>query len=415
LFPALIFTQPRNKRNQEFILAANPFGITILTDSAQNYNLYFTYRVPYEKIVFQKGENNFESVLQTNIEIYDSTKNLVTREFDQKEVTTPDFEETNSKNQFVQGFIKVNLKKGNYFIETSFSDLNSGNDMPFKMVPVSEKDFEQKNVVKPVIVNSQMLSCGDYDYFQLANRNNHIPFSNELYDMIIPVTDTSVQYLDITLQNQDDTILTKRIYKLESGNLQLENCSNNIILYETGSYKVNNYFKLDSVNKNVFEGPLIINIMKENDSDNIAFEIPVVWDDKPISLRNPEFAIEMLKFIESESKIDELLSVDEKNYPEELFNYWKKSDPSPGTSFNELMDEYYGRVDFAAKEFRGLGMKSGVDSDRSKVYIRYGKPDSVERNSNNNGNMIEKWSYKNPERTFVFVDKRGTGNFTLVE
>ena len=156
-------------------------------------------------------------------------------------------------------------------------------------------------------------------------------------------------------------------------------------------------------------------IRKEDKPDVIKFNIPVVWDNKPFSLRNPERAIESLKFIESDSTISALLDSNEDDYKDELFSYWKKFDPTPQTSFNELMAEYYERIDYADKEFRGIGRQSGINSDRSKVYVRYGKPDNIERNSNADGNVIEKWTYNNPERVFVFIDKRGTGNFTLVE
>jgi GWxTD domain-containing protein len=79
------------------------------------------------------------------------------------------------------------------------------------------------------------------------------------------------------------------------------------------------------------------------------------------------------------------------------------------------MTEYYRRIDYAAKEFRGLGKDNGIKTDRGMIYIRFGKPDEVERTSNNQGQVVETWTYKNPERKFVFVDKRGLGNFTLIE
>ena len=79
------------------------------------------------------------------------------------------------------------------------------------------------------------------------------------------------------------------------------------------------------------------------------------------------------------------------------------------------MEEYYSRIDYAALEFKGITKKNGLSTDRGKIYVKFGKPDKVERYSNDYGYMIEQWIYENPEMKFIFVDKMGTGNFVLVE
>ena len=141
----------------------------------------------------------------------------------------------------------------------------------------------------------------------------------------------------------------------------------------------------------------------------------VVWFNKPISLFNPEKAIEFLSFIDSEEVIDDLLSNSEDDYPKVLQNYWKKFDPTPETSFNEIMFEYYSRVDYAAKEFGSIGNNSGIKSDRGMIYIKFGKPDNIERSSDSYGEIIETWTYINSQRKFTFIDKVGTGNFKLTD
>jgi GWxTD domain-containing protein len=98
-----------------------------------------------------------------------------------------------------------------------------------------------------------------------------------------------------------------------------------------------------------------------------------------------------------------------------LQNYWKKFDPTPESSFNEIMLEYYSRIDYAMKEFSSLGNNNGAKSDRGEVYIRYGQPNKLDRTSTSLGEVIEIWTYSNPQRKFTFIDKIGTGNFTLTE
>jgi GWxTD domain-containing protein len=110
-----------------------------------------------------------------------------------------------------------------------------------------------------------------------------------------------------------------------------------------------------------------------------------------------------------------MLNVEESAYSKVLHEYWSAFDPTPESSYNQLMTEYYRRIDHAAREFIGLRKDNGIKTDRGMIYIRFGKPDQVERSSNTQGQVVETWTYRNPERKFVFVDKRGTGNFSLIE
>jgi GWxTD domain-containing protein len=127
---------------------------------------------------------------------------------------------------------------------------------------------------------------------------------------------------------------------------------------------------------------------------------------------NPEFAIKILKYMTGEDEINKMLSVKEKNYTKELYKFWKKFDPTPSTQYNEVMIEYYKRVDYTSKNFTSISNKKGFDTDRGKIYIQFGKPKRIERSSNNEGKVVETWYYDQQKR-FIFVDKLGTGDFPL--
>ena len=146
-----------------------------------------------------------------------------------------------------------------------------------------------------------------------------------------------------------------------------------------------------------------------------TFHKEVVWYDKPFSLRNPEFAIKSLKYMERDSVISKLLDADKSDYPVELEKYWKKYDPTPDTKFNELMNEYYSRIDFALKNFAPISGRNGADTDRGKIFIKFGKPAKIERSSNDNGKVVELWIYTKENLSFMFEDKNGTGEFPLVK
>jgi GWxTD domain-containing protein len=161
------------------------------------------------------------------------------------------------------------------------------------------------------------------------------------------------------------------------------------------------------------EGPISIRVVPDNDSSKKKiFFSDVVWIGKPRSLLNPETALNLLEIIEPEEKIDQLLKKD--NYKVALDDYWQKLDPTPNTNYNELMNEFYQRVDYCQENFKSIDGSNGAYSDRGKIYIKLGPPDKIERNSSNEDKVVETWFYNKPKKKFVFVDNDGTGKYLLV-
>ena len=100
-----------------------------------------------------------------------------------------------------------------------------------------------------------------------------------------------------------------------------------------------------------------------------------------------------------------------------LDNYWKERDPTPETKNNELMDEFYERVDFANYHFTVNTLdKDGWKTDRGNVYVKYGKPTSVDRHTDEiNIPPYEIWYYSSIDRRFIFEDRSGIGDYNLVK
>jgi GWxTD domain-containing protein len=56
--------------------------------------------------------------------------------------------------------------------------------------------------------------------------------------------------------------------------------------------------------------------------------------------------------------------------------FWLRRDPTPDTAENEYKDEHYRRIQYANEHF-AAGMP-GWRTDRGRIYIMYGKPDSID-------------------------------------
>ena len=103
-------------------------------------------------------------------------------------------------------------------------------------------------------------------------------------------------------------------------------------------------------------------------------------------------------------------------YPQQLefFKaFWKSLDPNPQTEKNELMDEYYKRVNYANENFSNMGME-GWRTDRGRILIKFGFPDDIERHPFEAGTYpYEIWRYYDLRKVFLFIDRTGFGDYVL--
>ncbi|HKP69578.1 MAG TPA: GWxTD domain-containing protein [Pyrinomonadaceae bacterium] len=111
-------------------------------------------------------------------------------------------------------------------------------------------------------------------------------------------------------------------------------------------------------------------------------------------------------------------------------NFWRRRDPNPDTEENEYREEYYERIAYANEHF-----SSGIPgwrTDRGRIYIAWGKPDSIEthptggaydRPSWEGGGStttypFEVWWYRHLDNVgdgleIEFVDPTGTGEYRI--
>ncbi len=111
---------------------------------------------------------------------------------------------------------------------------------------------------------------------------------------------------------------------------------------------------------------------------------------------------------------------------------WRSRDPDPDTQENEFKEQFYERVAYANEHFSSG--KPGRLTDRGRIYIKFGKPDSVEsrpaggayeRESWEGGGStttypFERWFYRYIPNvrsgvTLEFVDPTGTGEYRLAK
>ncbi|HPI37413.1 MAG TPA: GWxTD domain-containing protein [Ignavibacteriaceae bacterium] len=374
--------------------------------------VFFTYRVENNSVVFEKKGDNYSASFRFNCEILDSVSNVVVRDINEEFVTVAKFENTNTSELSTTGLMKFVIPEGNYELTIRFVDGNSKRETELFPVKINAVTTKSRNYLKPLIVFNEKRKCETKLTYEVFNYGNSFPFSGADVKLLIPVNDSSIQKLFAFIQSDGDSFkfeMEKSVYISP----ELNKCDNSIIIDDENSNSVK-CFIIENFSNLLNEGKFTLKLSREGfDRPDTLFSFDVRWFNKPVSLRNIDFAIQVLKHIEDKSVIDSLLKGNSRSVKEKFENYWKRYDPTPETKYNELMHEFYQRVDFAVTNYSSLDKKNGADTDRGKTYLRFGKPDNIERTVSQQGRITEIWTFEKIGRKFVFVDVRGMGNFQL--
>jgi GWxTD domain-containing protein len=159
--------------------------------------------------------------------------------------------------------------------------------------------------------------------------------------------------------------------------------------------------------------------------------------EKPINVKKESQKVfddwlkEDVSLIITKAERDAFLKLKTNEERENFIDYfWRRRDPDPDTEENEYREEYYQRIAYANEKFSS-GI-AGWRTDRGKIYIIHGKPDSIdshpsggsyERPSYEGGGStttypFETWFYRHLDNVgdgieFEFVDPTGTGEYRL--
>ena len=388
--------------------------INIFPLPAGHFICYYSFRIPYNRLVFIKTDSGYLAKFNLTVEVNDTLGNFADRQIRQDEILVKSYSETDSDNEFYQGILIFKLPQMSYNFLPIFTDINSKDERRLRKIDIQLNSDKYKSFLPPVIVNSLKEKCGGNDITVLTNYNGSVPFSSSKYDIIIPSVDTSITNPRVVIVADADTIYNSPLKEYSDFAPDLKICNNRVTFdKDAGPALTTRNFIIKGISSTIPEGNLkFLFFTGDTAKPAVVHNKQCVWFDKPRSLIDPEFAIRILNYFSGKEEVDKLLSGKSKEYPKELTKYWKKYDPTPSTRFNELMSEYYSRVDYTAMHFTSLSGKRGFDTDRGKVYIQFGKPKKIERSSNDEGKVVETWFY-DKDKKFVFVDKQGTGDFPL--
>jgi len=384
-----------------------------IPSSDSTLQLFYFYKIPVHELIFSKTDNTYSAAIQLTIEVSDSNSNFIQRQFKDRSISFNDFSLTTDPSYYIEGVVAFPNKNKTINVTSRFFDVNSKKELSFKEQRVQKITSEGGEFLTPIVLSDDIFKCYENNVRVLTNWGGFIPFDDKMYDILIPCTDTTLEKLFIKVISGMDTVFNGPIERTELERINFAECNDRIIIsYDSISTLTSNFY-LTQLTKKLKEGQIEIIVSNSESFLNRKSYRPIVkWINKPRALAGSESAIKLLRFIIKNDSIKQILKSGD-NYDTLLHRFWKNIDPSPATEYNELMAEYYERIDYSMKNFSTITGLSGLETNRAKIYILYGTPSLIERGTNGDGKISETWTYAKLHKIFIFVDEKGTGEFIL--
>ncbi len=344
-------------------------------------NLILNYNIRYDYLLFEKVHiDTFKARVKVILELSSPDILVPIRNIDEVVIKSTEFNQTISKEIYYTSSFSLKVPNKNFRAILTLLDETRNKEISVQNFNINLEDTSN---FEPIFIKAS-------DLEQIGSKNlknrfyNFLPFEPEKYLLILPDKE---EFSSIEIK--DDFTHYKLSEKVYTG----------------FKYSIYSLDKLDLI-----EGEFQLRYSNADKSRTFF----VRWVTKPDYLKNPEKANKVLKYLfESEDKFDKLPR-SEKDRLRKFYSLWKKFDPTPETPFNELMAEFYRRADFASSQFRSVSQPDGALTDRGKIYLIYGQPDSIEKSFAKDGRAIETWIYNsNKNLKFTFFDENKNGNYIL--
>ena len=206
LASSILIGQPQGDRAPVNPIVPFQTNVITLLETSVDYSLFYTYKIPYELLIFERNNGSFEAEFRIMVEIKDDDGKLVARDIKDSKLTVESFEATNNPELLLQDYLEFKVKPNKYNVGATIFDRKSSGERPLRPIEVDLEKPQQLKVLHPIVVHSKEVICESENFSVLANAGGKIPFSSEDYNLIIPLIDTSITNLEFSLENNKELI-----------------------------------------------------------------------------------------------------------------------------------------------------------------------------------------------------------------
>ncbi len=406
LLSAVLFAQVESRKPQ-LLSDAPEFFVNALCFSSKDsissrVDVYV--QIPYDVLQFVKTNDRYTAKYEITMNVLDKNNSSISEKIWTEEVKVPLFEYTGSKKAYSLTQRSVEIVPGIYTLKIQMRDSESGKISAFIKKVVVDNYSRSNLSLSDIMLVSRIAADGERRRI-VPNISGNIGENNNAFSVFFEVyssnAEDSLEFRYVILDGTGKPLLDKnQPYKMHGNKSQI------IARFDSAQYPLGTYsirIEVRSTNRSSDE-PLT--------TKDRTFTVH--WGDLPIAISDLDLAIKQMQYIlkdEEYSKITEAKTDSEKK---KFFDeFWKKRDPNVNTTRNEYMEEYYSRVEYANKSFTHY--QPGWRTDMGMVFIIFGSPNNVERHPFDiDTKPYEIWSYYDYNRSIVFIDDTGFGDYRLL-
>jgi GWxTD domain-containing protein len=419
-----LFAQDYSQRITPFGDPGRRIDCEILTfpASAENKSrVMVNSKIPYDFITLIKKEGSisdeFKGSLDLSVEIFDKDKNSVARKIFQKEIAQNEEEKKKRFKDFIEISMEYYIQPGKYDIIVEINDKESQRNIKKEF-----KDFIIKNYKENQLSNGIFIKKinNNNESVKFINESGNIPFGENVDLLYIVKSDLKIDSINVAITRMKDheqqnffseTFFSGSIISKTNIKQTAENSIEYNFQEDPGYSIIKIPVRSDSFDIRRYK--MITTLYYAGKKDTVVKIFETNWVNMPFSLIDFRNAQSKISLIASDAEYSELTSGSLEKQREKFLDFWKKKDPTPKTAYNELMAEFYSRVDFAVINFSSMKDFDGSKTDRGKIYILNGKPDDIKRQLIPNGPPQEIWTYNKIAKRYIFIDEFKQGSFNL--
>ncbi len=406
LFIGIIFSQrqPSNTgmsgnplKGNNFIRQYQLSVYTVASESSDSIRVLSYLSIPNHVLQFVKSSKGFKASYEATISIKRKKGDLVGRKNWSNDLITKTYLESTSKEIFNIHFNEFRVPLGeDYIISAELLDRDSNSS------GIISKNLKLKKHSKDLSLYSPFFL--DYLNGDWGLIDNEIPlFRNILGEQLVRTTvfvsgkvSPGPYEIDVIVTNPKKQQLWEKTFQ---------------------SVAQNNYFEKriiipDEISQQSLRSKVDI-ILKQNGKqkkESVILSISRLGISS--SVGNISQAIQNMRYILDDDEWKKLSKAKSDEQERLFIEYWLSRDPTPETKENELMDEYFSRINYSNVNFKTY--TDGWKSDMGMIYVLFGPPDDLEVYNDPLSRMYQqRWHYYRINKFFDFVDENGFGDYKL--
>tara|TARA_A100001234_G_scaffold211073_1_gene211353 strand:+ start:210 stop:1469 length:1260 start_codon:yes stop_codon:yes gene_type:complete len=353
--------------------------------------------IPFQSLQFIKKEKAFFASYDLSISLKNKKGKRIFRKMWSDSIIANDYIQTQSKYRTQKHFVNLEVSKDEYVIESELYDKDTRNKGSKKIKIDFSKKEKTPILFEPIIVTNLKGNWG-------------------FRDGEFPLTGKRITNIDDGLTLIISGFVGKGQYQVKMF-LDGKNEEDGVIVIDKDEtldgYFVTRYkFKKEDLSTIGLNLKLII---KQNEKESSIFKnISIFKPGLSGFVDNVENSFQQMKYILTNDERKKAKGKKGKELEPLFLSFWKERDPTPNTSINELMEEYYIRVNYV-NEYFNMSWREGWETDFGMIYILFGPPDQIERSNPTSqaSSMYQVWYYSRLNKQFVFKDQNGFGDYKL--